>query len=292
MSTETNAPTSGQPTQGAPIVLDDEGAQSAPEQQAPAASQPTKPDPDELVLDLARRGRELSRKEKEFERTRGEFEAFRNEAMESRQMRALAKSDPMAFLAKVADAAGLELDAVVDAYTTRKSGETPSLSAEDRVARLERQLQEKEQREAKERDERAAREKEQAGDRALQAHLSEIKGFAASAADNFPLFNDPEDLEANAIAAFDLRMLAHEKGETLSNAAAVQEIEKRLRKDTEKRAQRLGIARPASATPTPTPSPTVPRAVNAAAAPFEASPQIRSDEEIAADWAAFARRTA
>lgn len=290
----TSTPTSNG-VSNAPIVLDDTDttdligvdapvkADAEPKTEEPAAAAPkeetAKPDPDDLVLELSRRNREAASKSKELDGLVAKHKQFA-------EILGLAKSDPYAFIERMAEAAGVDVDTAVEAYTVRKAGGKRELTAEERIARMEAEHQANEKREA---DARAEREKAE-GDAAITRHVNGLKEFAKVSEDNFPLFND--DLEVNAQAAFDLMALSLDKGKSITYAAAVHQIETTLRADTERRAARIGFAKPTGSTasqPTTTQHPTAqssapPRQTQASAAPAETTQTIKSDEDIEAEW--------
>jgi hypothetical protein len=286
----------------APIVLDDTATPDliGTEPAAPAAEPaktdaPKAPDPDEAVLELSRRSREAQAATKAATARQQELDGYIAKHKSFAGILDLAKSDPIAFVEKIADAAGLDVDTAIEAYTTRKAGGQRDLSPEERIKRFETEQARREQ-EARDREEREQAERQKAdGEAAVQRHHEAIKSLAKGGEENFPLFND--DPDGNAAQAFDLMVLAHQDGKELSYAAAVSQIEKQLRADTERRAARLGF-KPTGQTgqpptkPTPTaPTPAQPRQTQASAAPIEPTQTIKSDEEIAADWTTMFRRS-
>lgn len=284
---------------GAPIVLSDdpidliggEPAKAAPtgddKGQAPAQKEPANEQtPDELVLELSKRGRELEANKKAVAAKEKELAGLIAQHKQFAEVLALAKSDPYGFIEKMADAAGLDPDAAIEGYTARKSGGQRTLTEAERLERLEREReQERADREKRETQEREQRERED-GDKAVAAHVDSLKSLAKAGEENFPLFCD--DIDTNAAAAFDLMVLAHNAGKDMSHAAAVAAIEKTLREDTERRAGRLGFRKDGQPTNQATApvTPTQPRATTTASvAPPAQTFAIKSDDEIAADWA-------
>ena len=258
-----------------------------------------KPDADELALELSRRTRETQASKKAHDASKAELDKLVARHKEFDSVLGLAKTDPTKFVERMAEAVNLPLDTVVEVLIARKQGSSRALTPEETAARAA-----KDDAEAKE-AKRLADEQKAAGDKAVQTHKDSIKSLV-SASDKFPLFTEPEEMEGNVDAAFDLMVLAFEASQTdkdvkpLSYAAAVDMIEKQLHAKAERSASKLGYkktetlapaepAKPAAVPATPAPTapatqPATPPINTASVAPIVASNGIRSDEEIAADW--------
>src|SRR5262245_24896665 len=181
-STTTNGASS------APIILDDGPGADLIGDAPPAAAAAAKPDTekppekpqdaDELMLELGRRTREAQQTTKTNAAKQKELDGLIGKHKQFADVLALAKSDPMAFIEKLADAAGLDVDTAVEAYTTRKAGGKRDLTPDERIARMEaeraRETQEREEREAKD---KADREKTE-GDAAVQRQVDGLKSLA------------------------------------------------------------------------------------------------------------------
>lgn len=267
---------------------------------APATPKPepeAKPDADELTLELSRRTRDAQASHKANQAKQKELDGHIAKHRALADVLGLAKTDPLAFIEKLADAAGLDVDTAIEAYTVRKSGGKRDLSAEERIARMEREREQQTKESEAQRAERESAEQKAAGEKALASHTASIKSLASSS-ENFPLFSDPDDIESNALAAFDLMVMAHEAGKPMSHAAAVSEIERTLRADTERKATRIGLRKTEALPPTAAPAATptapapaaLPRPTQASAAPPADDNRIRTDEEIAADWSTSFQR--
>lgn len=135
----------------APVAAD--GTAATPSATAPPAStDPTKPDPakpdDKEKPDDSDRVIELSRANREHERARQEAEA-KATASDDRikklepvmELLKLAETDPLAAIAELADVMGLSAERVLEAVQTHGAGGEAELTAEDKIARLERQLE-------------------------------------------------------------------------------------------------------------------------------------------------------
>lgn len=300
-------------TPAAPGMLVYDGGPAAPAPAAvdkpvdsvdkPPAEAEKKPDPDDLVLQLSQRTRAASEAEKRATARETEAKAALARVQRFEAIMGKAKTEPLEFLNTICDAAGLDLDLAIEAYTTHKAGGKRELTTDEKLARLERDRTAETEKQERERKEQEKRD----GEAQLAKMHEQIRGFANAAAENFPLFND--DPTSNSVAAFDLIALHHaEKPDEpmLTIAAAVQMIEKTLYAETERRAGRLGFKKAEAAPPTPTTTP-VPQAAATptpaaapaprqtqtpqvpAPAPAESLPAIRSDDDIAADWASFRR---
>lgn len=264
----------------------DPGAAAA-EGQDPAKPAEKKPDADDLVLDLIRRGRALTQREKAIE---GRERTVAERVKPYEDLFASAKKDPMSFIERVADAAGLDVDTVVEVYTARKSGaqaklpdDHPVRALQAEVAELKRQLAEKD-----------TKQTDAAADAAVQGHINDLKALAGQTPDAYKLFNTAP--EEHAYQAFDLMAAHHRAKQPITHAEAVRRIEVVLREDAEKKAAALGYSKPAAAaapaTPSPTPQSAAPRASTPTPAPLEHTSAIRSDEEIAAEWLRMTRGAA
>lgn len=256
------------------------------EQQTEQKTEPEKkPDADDLVLELIRRGRALSSREQAIKRREAEVAA---QLKPYQDLFAAAKTAPLEFLGKVADAAGLDLDSAIEAYTAMKAGgeaklpdNHPVRALQAEVAELKRLLADKDKSQA-----------DEAADAKVNGHISDLKALAGQTPEKFPLFNTAA--EEHAYQAFDLMAAHHKAGAPITHAEAVRRIEAVLREDADKKAVALGYRKPeqhTTSTPSPTPT-TAPRASTPTAAPMERVSAIRSDEEIAADWERMSRGAA
>jgi hypothetical protein len=266
------------------VITTEDG--TSPQEQADPAKPPA-PNADELVLELSKRSREVADVKKQLGATKKELEGLIGRHKQFADVLGLAKTDPMAFITKLADAAGLDVDEATAAYVQHKSGGKAQLTTDDRIARLEAEIarRDREADEARTKDSQA-REKAE-GDAAIVKHVEGIKGFAAAAEENFPLF--AVDPETHAVAAFDLMVLAHNAGEQLTYAAAVQNIENTLKADYDKKHARISKKTdPTAPNGAPAANGKPPtnghRPANATAAPDAPSFNIKSDDDIAADW--------
>lgn len=288
-TTDSPAADSGAPTIPTTVLDDDniardlevnptpKAADTPPEKKDEPKTEAPK-DADQLVLELSARTREATKSKQSFEAKTKELDGHIARHKEFDSVLALAESDPMQFVLRLAEAAKLDVNTIVEAYTAHKSGSTRELTEAERIARLEA---EKKTSDAKAEADRIAREKTE-GETAIAAHVNAIKSLATAGKDNFPLAN--ANIEAASNAAFDLMVLAHEaKLEVPSYAAALQQIENTLRADAEKSAALLGYTKASPAPTTPT-APQVQPRPNGSAAPIVATSQIKSDEEIADDW--------
>lgn len=281
-------------------------APGAPAAGAPKSPEQLRTEAEALVLDLGKRGRALSEREKGLTRAEAELNEYR-------ALRQLAQTDPLGFAERVATAARLDRGKLVEAWTVNGAGGRATLTAEERVARLEAD-READRVAAATRDADAAKAREeQEADQAVQQHVTSLKTLATSKAAEFPLVS--RRLESSSVAAFDLMVLHHQAGQPINHEAALRLVEEQLRVDAEADAQVLGYqkgapgapAQPTSFAPHVTgaapgagapPSGTgngthAPAAsAGAGAAPFESAHTIRSDEDIARDWRAMFGRAA
>lgn len=292
----------GPPVAGAaaPATVPVPAATTPPAGAAPAAKTPEqlRAEAEALVLDLGKRQRGLADREKALgrreERTKAAEELF-----------SLAERDPLAFAERIAQVTRLDRAKLVEAWTVAGAGGTAKLTAEERVARLEAE-REREREAAARREADAAKARDDAeADAAVARHVTDLKGLATAKAAEFPLVS--RRLETGAVAAFDLMVLHHQAGQPISHEAALRLVEDQLRADAEADASLLGYAKQAG-NPTSHAQPTAVAAggsapasgsVNSAhgagaspaagAAPFETAHVIKSDEDIARDWARMFR---
>lgn len=284
------------------IALDDEAvaqdlnAPATPgdgKQNGPPKPAEAKSDPDDLVLELGKRSREAIEAKKAATTRERELAGYVAKHKGLEAVLGLAKSDPAAFIERIAEAAGLDVDTAMQVFADRRSGGKGELTADQRVARLEAELARRDAEAAENGKKTEADRKAAEGDAAIKRHVEAIKSLAK--AGDFPEFNDDPDV--NGSAAFDLMVLAVEAGKPISYAAALDQIEKTLQAETDRRATRRGYAKangesqPTTKQQPTTAAPAQPRQTHASAAPVVPTATIKSDEEIAADWAnSFARR--
>jgi methylphosphotriester-DNA--protein-cysteine methyltransferase len=124
-----------------------EGAPAAPlaDPATPAPAKPTdaaKPDDSERVIELARANREHERVRKEAEGKATVAEQQVRKLEPVLELLRLAETDPMAAIREMADVMGLSPERVLEAMQTHGAGGDAELTAEDKIARLERQLEE------------------------------------------------------------------------------------------------------------------------------------------------------
>jgi hypothetical protein len=279
------------------------------EQEAEPAKDEEKPDADKLILQLLTDQRKHAADKKRFGQAVEAFKAEKAQLEPIRAALANAKAEPMKVLQLVADAAGLDVDTVTDAFVAWKSGAKPELPA-DHPLKSELQALKDEIAQLKGDKEK---ETERTDDQLVTAHMGDCRAIAAKDPEKFKLFNaDPEVASSEAYDLMVLYLQAEKQGQVdnaghpikrITHAQAVERIEATLRKRAARDAELLGIAKPdsttqstpassgtqsaqASAPPVQSKPNTAPRAgaVNARSAPIERVSQIRTDEEIRADF--------
>lgn len=268
------------------------GEQQAQGEQPAEKEKPPLSEAEKTVLNLLSKTKKLEGKERHLQKRELALKSVEEENQGYRELIGLAKTDPLGFLAKIGEHAGLAYEDVVDAVTAQRSGGEAKLPADHATKALQAELADLKAKLADKETKQTEEQKAAAGQQALQGYLTSLKGAAAAAPDEFPLFN--AEPEANAIEAFDLMAAMHAGGKPITHAEAVRRIEEVLRETTEKRAAVLGFQRAASSTtthetfrptsPTPTKPAAAPRAVAASAAPDVPATAIRSDEDIRNDW--------
>lgn len=99
-------------------------------------------DADERIIELSRNERAANRKAQEATGKVAELEARLQRVEPLAQVFALAEKDPQQFIDEIADVVGLTPERVLDMLATRGAGGEASLSTDDRIAMLERKLEE------------------------------------------------------------------------------------------------------------------------------------------------------
>jgi hypothetical protein len=120
------------------------------EEPKPEPKAEPKPDPEDRVIELSRSRREAYRKADEAKRS-AKRETEARVALEANvkklepvlELLNLSSTDPLAFITEIADVAGLSPERVLQVLQTKGAGGDPApLSADERIALLERKLEE------------------------------------------------------------------------------------------------------------------------------------------------------
>lgn len=224
-------------------------AEGAPDQtQTNEAARPeAKVDESDRVIELSRSNREHERRRKEFEGKAAAADARMKQLEPVVQLLGMAKEDPRGFLVEIADIVGLTPERALEIMATAGAGGDAALSAEDKIARLERELGELRNPRPAEQEEKP---REQAQDSAKSRELDMAQATLEAAPEKFPLCGEePAALEA----AFLYRVRHWESngrnadGTTkqgyrpVSYAQALGAIEAHLRTEIERKAGRIGL---------------------------------------------------
>ena len=236
------------------------------DQEIPAeapAPVPAEAEADDRVLVLGRQNRDLVAKEKATAERASVSEGRLKQAEPVFQLLALAKDDPRAFLAEVADIVGLTPERALELMSTAGAGGDVELTDGDKISRLERQLAELRNPPAPEAAKPPA---DQPSAEAQTARLRELDvaqaTLEATAAQNPLCTEEPHAPEA----AFLLRVRHWEANgrlrdgstrpgyQPISYSQALAQVEATLRADVERRAERIGMSKPAQPGTEPPPT--------------------------------------
>jgi hypothetical protein len=211
--------------------------------QADKAAETAKPEDSDKVIELSRSKRESDRQAKEASGKVTALEARVAQVEPVIQLFRLAESDPLQFITEIADVVGIDPDRVLKIMAERGAGGDPALSPEDRIAMLERRLADKDKPADKKPEPDA-----QAGEQARQGFLDSLDATIKAAPEKFPLCGD----EASAPEAAFLVMVRHwEAGKSVAGyrpmayTDALAAVEQTLRRETQRRAERIGMSPPA-----------------------------------------------
>jgi hypothetical protein len=269
-----------------PDPSNDNGQPTSPEQGKAGqgdkpALEPAKPAPDsDKVIELSRGKRESDKKAADAAGKVTALEARVAQVEPVIELFRLADTDPLQFIAEIADVVRMDPDRVLKIMAERGAGGDPALSPEDRIAMLERRLADKDKPpEAKKPPEADAA----AGEQARAGFIDSLDATIKAAPEKFPLCGD----EASAPEAAFLVMVRHwETGKDkpgyrpMAYTDALGAVEKTLRAETQRRAERIGLSPPAQ-TGTPRTG-GLSNATMGAVVPVE--DRILTDAEIRTNW--------
>ncbi len=228
---------------------------------------PAKTEPDAKegrVVELSRGKRAAESRALTAERERDEFKATVDKYQPFIDMLALAKDDPLEFIGQIADAVELDPDKVTDAIATRRAGGSPTLSVEDKVAALERQIRERD--EAAETARQEAEQARQAREvsEARASNVAATLKFLQDNAKDFPAAEADGEEAADAIYSVVESRWTHlnKTGRAPNDQAgmlglyrdAAAKVNQIISDETERRAKKLGYQRqqaPAGGKPAP-----------------------------------------
>jgi hypothetical protein len=174
-----------------------------PETPVAAATAPATPDPKEgRVVELSRGKRAAETERDSYKGKITELEGELGKWKPLIDLVGLASTDPIEWITQMADASGLSAERVQEAIATRGAGGKPTLSVEEKVAALERQI--------RERDEKAEKTKAEADKTTADAAYVETKRhnvgetvkFLANYAKDFPAAEAVGQEAAEAIYEF------------------------------------------------------------------------------------------
>jgi hypothetical protein len=152
------------------------------------AAKPPEVETDERIIELSRNERAATRKAQEATGKVSELEGRLQRLEPLAQVFALAEKDPQGFIDEIADVVNLTPERVLEMIATRGAGGDAALSTEDRIAMLERKLEE-----AKHPQPKPEAEAEQA----RQGFIDQAKAHIEAVPELFPLSSaDPAAPEA------------------------------------------------------------------------------------------------
>lgn len=245
-------------------------ATPAPEKPAEPVTPEPKPEVDdsEKVIELSRARRDAETRATGATKERDEAKAEQERLAPMKELFALAETEPVQFIAEIADVVGLDPNRVLQIMAGKAVDGEAELTPEDKIARLEKQIAElKTQPEEEPEEDTSTTE---------QTHLDGISAIVEAAPESFP--NCAAEPEAASRAAF-LLLVRHWKAngekpdyKPMSYGAALKSTEAALR----------------SMRPVSTPPPEAPASTGGlhqqpeAALPPETD-RVQSDEEIKAE---------
>lgn len=252
-STPAAAPGAG----GQPPPAADPPADGAPAAAAPPAApgKPKEEERDETVIELTRRSREADGKAAEATKRAEAAERKVQALAPLAEIFRLAESDPLAFVTEIADVVGLTPERVLNLIQTKGAGGTATLTPEDKIAMLERQIAElRGDGEAGDDEDEDDEEPEPTGEGA-QARAGFVKALDATikaAPEKYPLAADEPAAPNAAFIVMVRHWEAHKDApgyKPLAFDAAVAAVEQSLRKEAEAKARKAGLIGAASAPP-------------------------------------------
>jgi hypothetical protein len=197
------APTSNMTTGAVPTPAPDSLAPAPEGAQAPQEAAPEEPKQEDqnpelrrAWANLSRRERAIVRREAEFKAAQAQMEAQARETEAIRSLLAKAKEEGPLALLEIGDQLGIPFEGVIDALTQYGKEPTP----EEKLADIQRRLDEKEAAERKAREDWEARQKEEEERRALaqvdqkvEAYKTRLAQQVASNLDQYELLSLHED---------------------------------------------------------------------------------------------------
>lgn len=147
---------------------------------------PAKPDDSERVIELARQNRQNEQARKDAEAKAATSEQTVKKLEPVLELLKLAETNPVAFITEIADVAHLTPERVLEIIQTSGAGGEVELTAEDKIARLERQIEEL-RGGHKPDDDEDKEAKGQGGEQARQGFLDAARTHLEEAPELFPL---------------------------------------------------------------------------------------------------------
>lgn len=145
-----------------------------------------KPDESERVIELARARREAEGKATEAEQRATAAEANVKKLEPVIELLKLAETDPLAAIREMADVMGLSPERVLEAIQTTGAGGDVELTAEDKIARLERQLEELRTGRKPEDEDGQKKPETTAGEQARQGYIDTFSAILEASPEQFP----------------------------------------------------------------------------------------------------------
>lgn len=233
--------------------------QTASAESATAATTPTEAstaqaEPDDTEDRRARRAAEseltaLRDKLKAAEEAANRFKPYAD-------LEEIGRQDPARWIAEIAEAQGITPQRVLELVAKRGAGETPALTAEERVAKLERAWAEREAAWQKEREDNERRTQETRAQETRKSNLSVVAGFIKANSKEFPGLDEGD---ADAVYTVveqrwadldkDGRAPRDNSGLQKLYIDAAKRVEAAIRSEAERRAGRFGYSKPTAVTP-------------------------------------------
>lgn len=179
-----------------------------------------------------------------------ELEAARDRLKPYADLEEIGRQDPARWISEIADAQGITPQRVMEMLTKRGAGEPAALTAEERVAKLERAWAERESAWQKEREDNERRTQETRSQQILQSNIAATSDFIKANAAKFPGLDEKDGeavfqvVQARYAQLGDAAPKAQGPELLALYMDAAKRVEDAIRAEAERRAVRFGYSKP------------------------------------------------
>jgi hypothetical protein len=179
-----------------------------------------------------------------------ELEAARDRLKPYADLEEIGRQDPARWISEIADAQGITPQRVMEMLTKRGAGEPAALTAEERVAKLERAWAEREAAWQKEREDNERRSQETRSQQILQSNIAATSDFIKANAAKFPGLDEKDGEAVFQVVQARYAQLGDEAPKTQGPELlalymdAAERVEAAIRAEAERRAVRFGYSKP------------------------------------------------